>query len=318
MNRQSGDLENLVQTLELLPLDAPEKPAALLEQALAYRAMGLAVRFENCLVQCLLLTANRTPMPDEAIHAQAHLADHYLLQERNSEAMDALWRLVESARDREQVMGLMLRATAADDNRYDPTESIAWHMQFLVRDPDDCETHRVVGINLARLARWDEARTHLEPCFEKNRETTRFVVAWLWFLATTEDFVGVKKALDTLPDAFRGQADYWLYAGMAAEARNDWLVAVSAYGRAIECAPNRLDVNSRFAQALRAAGRSADAEQQVARSKKLAEAKRELVVLRQRLMQTQAIPSSDDVQRISRLCESLGWEREAAAWKIVK
>jgi tetratricopeptide (TPR) repeat protein len=313
-HHRRGDLQGFIQVLDRVPDDAPDKPRALLEQALAYRQMADGVAFEKTIANCLA-RERRLQSPTEAtIGAWSILIDHYLMQERWDEARDLFWNLVRVAPDPVRKKHVLLRMLAPDDERYDLSEMIAWHEKFVAQNPGDADAQRALGLNLARIGRMEEARQHLGACARAHPETSRFVDSWVWFLLMAGDVEQAAEILDSLPEEFDQIDSFWMHRGRCHELRGAWSESARCFRKAVALSPHRLDANNRLAQALRITGSAREAAQQSEIAKQIAEAKRNLLNTREDLLRQNAEPDSHACARLAELCRTLGMTKEAEAW----
>lgn len=317
---QRGEYEAFIAELEQVPAEAPDKARALMEQGRGYWELCRSRDMERVLAQCLALERNPDRPSEATIGAWATLGDHYIGQERFEETRDVVWKAFDAgakAGHPDPFFLMLLLRTRFESA--EPALALEKLNRYLAYDAEDYNSHRSIGIYLARIGKLAEARGHLQRAVSGMPHTPWIIESWLWYLFETGDAANAEKVLRALPSEFENRAEFWVYRGKAADIRADWKAAIDCYTRALEIEPKRMDANNRLAQALRNAGQLDAFELQIQRCKELGGAFRELAGLyatRRNIRETP--PSSAQCARIAELCRILGWEREADAWKKVE
>jgi tetratricopeptide (TPR) repeat protein len=314
--RQQGNLAAFVAVLDQVPAGSPDKARAYFEQGRAYWELSRARATEEAMQKCLTLETNAKSPSEESLGAWGTLGDHYIGQERFDEAREVIWKAFD-ARARQGshdafylILLLRLRFESAQ-----PAVAIERLHQFLSSDPGDYDSHRALGIYLARIGELEESRQHLEFAVKAKPDVPRFVASWLWYLFHVNDIETVEDVLAQLPASYDQRAEFCLYRGKAADYRGDSNGAIAHYRRAVALEPQRIDANNLLAHALRKDGQRLEFDERITYCQRLGTAFRQLSDHYMALRDHEgANPDAATCQQISALCWELGGNREAQAW----
>ena len=314
--RDRGDWEGFIAVLEQVPADASEKPLALAYQAQAYWELNRGLECERKAAQALAFERN-WQYPSLATAATwAMLVDHYFGQERFEEVREILWKLHEAylrrGEPRHDSLLLLLRI---EYEEVDPTLAVERTSKFVDNGPRDFESRRAHGVYLTRLGRFDEARPFLEEAAKQRPDEPRFQLAWYELLQLSGKLDELGQALADAPRSVRLRPEYWILLGRSRESQRDWAGAAAAYQQAIEIEPLLSKANSLLAQALRRAGRKEEFDRQQLKAKKLSDAWAALSKIYAFHRIGLRRPKRATQLQISELCQTLGWERQAEAWR---
>jgi tetratricopeptide (TPR) repeat protein len=315
-HRSQGNLDAFIAVLDNVPLDSPDKARAYLEQARAYWELSRGRAMEDVLQKCIALETHPASPREETIGAWGTLGDHYVGQERFEEATEVIWSVFDARCNRGNpdpfylLLLLRLRFESAE-----AAVAIDRLEQFLANDPDDFDSHRALGLYLARTGKLQEARQHLDTAVQNGPDVPRFVESWLWYLFHTNEVDTAQELLDRLPAECDGRASFWIYRAKAANHRGDVAEMIACLRKALELEPHRIDANNLLAQALRQSGQKEEFQQRNRLCQDLASAFRELADIYSDLRnQPVAKPDPAKCRQISELCQQLRWDRDARGW----
>ena len=319
-----GDMIGASAQFRLVPPWWPSKPEALFREGQAALAAGLAVEAEAAWRSCLADDPLH-PAPSRIFSASAsELLGLLNLEGRFDESITLLWSISEGAPEGDRpsilqtIMDLRLRSRKVPT---DPT-STARLQRFAEVDPGDITAR----LALARAARtekkWDEALHWVDSALSARPD---HLAAWAERLAILEargDRVGFQSEVARLPrsDAVDADGGLWLHRALARESAGDLAGAAEAYRRAIALQGDDESLLDRASKVDERLGDGESARLNRCRVESIREARLALPTVYGAFLDATGgrRPEAELApfrSRLADLSRTLGWDREASAWK---
>ncbi len=314
-----GDELGGARELHRVPFWWPSKGEASFLEGQAFKRADRAREAEAAWNACIADDPLH-PIPPRMFHGAAKdLVTLYVLETRLDEARQVLWRAYEEATPDERP-GVLTTRIRLELERIDHREAMLRLRQFLDADPDDLDARRALA--LEEHATGDEASADrdLEACFQIRPEDHRTWRLRLEILNDRGDREAFQEALGRLPTSIEGDARIWMYRGLGHQWEGDKGAALDAFRRSAKLAPNDPEILYKLGMAEMALGESSKGLADVARSREIHQAFGELRDGYHSFREKAAKTPRDEVayrsaiERMARICQALGWSREAEAW----
>jgi tetratricopeptide (TPR) repeat protein len=241
----------------------------------------------------------------------------YYIQGRRADAHRlglALHAIEPDPRDRIQLLLELLR----QDAQALVYETVVPTLEPAVRDhPEDLYTAIALGLALIRSSRLDEGLVNLRRSVERHADNPDAWDALLQGFDEARQLDELAQALPRLPAAIAGDPRFERHRAAIAQERRDWSRAADAYLRAWRADPSDLQVLYRLSRALKAAGRSEEAEAFGLKARDaLAARDHALAIYHEANAETTlgVKPRVELYHRLAELRERVGRDDEALAW----
>jgi tetratricopeptide (TPR) repeat protein len=290
--------------------DRGTRALILLNEGKAYSALERYDRAEAAWKEALRVE----PLVPEAGWALLGL---YYVQGRREAAHRLAMSLFANEPDPRDRVQLLLELVRQDVLELVP-ESILMTFEPVVRaHPEELHASITLGIALIRNSRFEDGLSLLRGIVERFATNGDAWDALFLGLDETGHFNELATALARLPAVLASDSRFERYRGTVAQDRRDWPAAVTAYRRAWQADPSDAQVRDRLGQALRAAGRSEEADQfdQKIRAARLARGQVRALYDQANADKTLGItPHPDLYHRLADVRERMGRQDEALAW----
>jgi tetratricopeptide (TPR) repeat protein len=252
--------------------------------------------------------------------AVQELVAFYMLESRFDEARAAIWRAYDESipADRPNILIMRMRAEL---ERIAHEEAVAKLRSFVAADPGDWEARRALALEEQATRHVDGATREIQAVLEARPGEASVWRTDLELLHQRGDLDGMKAALAKLPPSADSDAEIWKFRGMVHESDGDLAGASDAYRRAVDLKPYEATYLYKLGMAEQRLGKVEDARKHTKQSQALNQAYSQLrnAYLQYLQSREQSKPSAaayqTAVERLASLCETLGWKREAAAWR---
>ncbi len=320
LNRR-GDLAGAAREFRLVPPWWPTKPQALFLEGQAARGAGQAIEAEAAWRACLTDDPLHPAPRREFSAAASELIGLLRLEGRQEEAIAVLWTISagSAATDRpallQTIMDLRCEAGTLPT---DPT-ALATLQGFAAADPGDVPARLALGRIARREGRLDEAVRWVDAALLARPDDLEARADRLAMLDQQGDQVRFRQEVARLPAAADASGRLWELRGRARELADDPTGAAACYRRAVALRPADEAPLTHLTRCLATLGNAAEAQTTRARAATLQAARLAIpaayrAVLAGSTERREPGPESGRAQLAS-LAETLGWSREAAAWK---
>ena len=315
-----GDNLGGARQLHEVPFWWPAKREATFLESQAFKQVARGRDAEAALQACLVDDPFH-PIPPRMFHGAAKdLVAFYVLEGRQDEAREVLWRAFEEATPEEKP-GVLATRVRLELERIDHAEAVGRLRDYLGADPDDPDARRALALEEHTTGDEAAADRDLATCLRARPDDTLAWRAKLEILNDRGDVEGLHEAVTRLPKAAERDARVCLYRGIDLQRRDDQAGALGAFRRAAELAPADAEILYKLGMAELAAGRAQTGKDHVARSRQLHQA---FGTLRDGyqvfLAQSRKNPRDESayrsaVETLAESCRTYGWLREADAWR---
>jgi tetratricopeptide (TPR) repeat protein len=254
-----------------------------------------------------------------ATAAVRDLLELFAVEGRRDEMVRLIWTSYDRTDDpgeRERLLNMRLRMEL---NRIVPAVAAAKMETYLAADPQDSEARR--GLARAKLALnlSDEARRHLETCLRERPEDPLCWADYLELLHTTGDLEGLRRAAARLPEAASQHPAVLKYRARLLELDHRWAEAADLYERILRALGPDRETYYRLALVEDRLGRRETAQAHRRRWQDMSTARTGLNEAYQEVLDLQQSDRASPrfhaaVRRLARICEALGWNRDAEGW----
>ncbi len=248
------------------------------------------------------------------------LLDLYYLELRRAEARTLALSLLPNEPSRRDRAQLLLELTRQDAIRPDPQSLVDQLAPALRAEPGQLQAGVALGLAKVRSSQVEPGLEQLRQTVDQHPESP---IAWDGLLtgldlANRPDEVG--EALGRVPRELRESPRFARHVGLAAQGRNAWGEAASAYQLAMDHDPGDFETAVRLARALKFAERTDDAvawEHRIARHR---EASASLLALYD---EANAVPTLGEgphdalYERLASARERMWHPNEATAWRAM-
>ncbi len=298
-----GDRETMLRLLAALPADAPDAAGARLSLA---RFLMQAFRLreaEKALRDALRIDPDR-------IDAHRQLITIYGIERRADDFERQLWELSKHGGQPLEVLRMLGQSAPAipHGSIQDTVDEGLILEGCLKADPSDPNVRPALARFYRERGRIDDARRLLEPWLRSHPDDPAAINEWLACALEEGDVELARPRFERPSEAVRGSSDYWRLHGAWFHQQGQDASALDSYRRAVHLDPDDAEAQQRLGLALRAAGRTDEAEAALTRVDRL----NTLKALVGQIPDRQPDPKL--ILRAGRLCDDLGRDREARAW----
>jgi predicted Zn-dependent protease len=257
--------------------------------------------------------------PRLATAATRDLLELYAVEGRWEDAVQLIWRRYGGSTDpaeREKLLNMRLRTEL---ERIAPVVAAAKLEGYLAADPEDWEARLGLAKAQSALNHPEEARRHLEVCLRQRPEDARGWAAYLDLLSTSGDLDGLREAVARLPASLAENPAVLKHRARILELDRRWSEAAALYRGILHVKPSDDQAYYHLAQAESRLDQHGPAQEHRRRWQALRDARTELNRAYQAVLDLRASgPNTpkyhDAVRNLARICEALGWKRDAEAW----
>ena len=312
-----GDFLGSADQLHTVPLWWPTKGEILFAEGQSYLKADRA-RDAEAAWKAALADDPLHPVPAPRVTAAAlELTKLYVLERRDDEASEVLWRrygMAEDTAGRQFFVAKLLRLELERDT---PEGAAMVLRRFVDSTPDDWEARRALA--LAEQSRGQPALASREilACLKGRPNDIRFWRDRLAILMAQNDFEGLASAVEHLPPAADHDGMCWKYRGMVCVHEQKWRQAASAFEKSLELEPGDVECHDQMAQLAERLGDREQAGRHRQQSQTLAAANVELrAALNDALASVGAAMTEPPpvFARLAELYKTLGHARQAEAW----
>jgi tetratricopeptide (TPR) repeat protein len=317
-----NDMLACAQQLHQVPDWWPKKHEALFREGQAAMVVGRAKQAEAAWKACVANDPLHPTPPKEFTESVKELISLYNLEQRREEARELLWWAYQQAEPTEHATILIMRVWV-ELLKNDPSETARKLRRFISAMPDDWEARRALARNEATLGNDREAAHQIDACLHALPGDVRIWRDWLAILAGQGDRDGLAAALAKLPPSAESDATIWRFRGMLREQSSDWQGAADAYRQTIRLQPFEEEAYYKLSIVEERLGESGLADEHRRRYQKLHDAREQLHSVYDAYLYTTQGPQvgksrlSETITQLAGLCETLGWKRDADAWRLV-
>jgi tetratricopeptide (TPR) repeat protein len=316
---QRHDMLACARELHQVPFWWPDRGKWSLMEAGAFEEIGRMADAEAAWKSLVEDDPLHPVEPRLAAAAARDLLELYAVEGRWDDAVQLMWRRYSHADDpaeRERLLNLRLRTEL---ERIAPVVAAAKMEGYLAADPGDWEAR--LGLAKARLAlnHPEEARRHLEVCLQERPRDARGWAAYLELLNTSGDLDGLRKAVARLPESVAEDPAVLKLRARLLELDRRWADAAVLYRRILRANPSDDQAYFHLAQAEERLDQHGPAQEHRRRWQTLRNARTELGRAYQTVLDLRAAdPKSSRyhaaIRDLARICETLGWKRDAEGW----
>jgi tetratricopeptide (TPR) repeat protein len=317
---QRGDYLGCAELLHQVPYWWPRKAEALFLEGQAYKLVDRARDAEAAWKACIAADPLH-PVPSTYFRGAAReLIAFYVLESRLDEARQTVWKAYDEASPPEHA-GVLAMRMRAELERISHEEAVTKLRRYVSVTPDDWEARRALAREEQQTGHEDAAERNIKACLKAQPANPDVWRTWLEILQHRGDLDTLKTAVSGLPAAADLDAEIWKYRGLARELAADLPGAQLAYRRAIELKPYEATYYYKLGLIEQRLGHPEEARNHTRQSQQLNQAYSELHNAYINYLDTaqRAKPADPDysaaVNRLAKLCEQLGWKREADAWR---
>jgi Flp pilus assembly protein TadD len=315
-----GEYKACAEQLHLVPYWSPKKPEALFLEGqtfkLADRVRDAEAAWKGCIADDPL-----HPMPPRYFHGAARdLVAYYILEGRLDEAEEVIWRAYADATPAER-RGILLMRLRSELERIAHEEAVTKLARYVSVTPDDWEARRALALEEQWTGQDAAADRDIKACLKARPADPGVWRTRLEILHRRGDLDGMRAALTQLPLSANEDAPVCNYRGLALEQAGDLEGACEAFRRAVSLKPSEASYAYKLGLMEQRLGHADQARYYIRQSQRLAQAYQEMHVAFFDYIQTtqRAKPGDAEdraaVERLASLCDQLGWNREADAWR---
>ena len=317
-----GDYLGCARILRDVPDWWPAKAEALFIEAQSFKQVDRFRDAETAWKACVAGDPLHPIPPRYFQGAARELIGTYILEGRIDEARRLLMRAYELAAPSERVDVLIMRMRA-ELERVAHEEAVSKLRSFVEADPDDWQARRALALEEQSTENPTAADVQINACLDARPTDPDVWRTHLQILHRRGDRDAIKAAVKRLPPSADDDAEIWKFRGLAREWNEELESAAAAFRRASELNPREGEYCYKLGIVEQRLGRSALATEHLKQSRILRKADSDLNDAYHRFVDlTQhshpGDPSYDaEVKLLASLCEQLGWNREADAWRKI-
>jgi tetratricopeptide (TPR) repeat protein len=253
------------------------------------------------------------------VAATRDLLELYAVEGRWSEAVKLIWRSYERTEDPAERGGLLNMRIRTELERIVPAVAAAKMESYLSADPQDWEARRGLAKAKLDLNLPEEARRHVETCIRERPEDPRGWADYLDLLNASGDLDGMRQAVARLPGSVAEDPAVLKTRARLLERDRRWSEAADLYRRIRQVRPFDDQVHYHLSQVEARLGRHDAAQAHRRRWHALRDARTELNPAYQAVLDLhESEPNTPKyyaaIRRLARVCEALGWKRDAEGW----
>ncbi len=320
---QQDDLIGCAEQLHEIPFWWPEKAEALYLEKEAYYNGQHAPGAESAWRNLIAFDPLHPPPATYFSNACMNLAKLYLLQNRSEEAVEVLWQLYEEVEPRHHESILSVRFESIL-NQVRPDHAVEYLRQFVETVPDDWNSRRALALAEQANGRPETAIRQINACLEALPDDPKVHRDRLIILEAQEKYEALAMAIREIPEKADRDARTWNILGTFHERSGRLEAAAEADLRAFELDPTDFTSLYRLALLEQRLGRPEQAQESLRRH---AELRASLLQLPDAFQEYQASLSgrqfvegpdrAEAIEELIRICEVIGWTREAEAWRAL-
>jgi enediyne biosynthesis protein E4 len=317
-NNMAGCLEQVRQ----IPFWWSRKPEALFREGQAAMVLGRASEAEEAWKQCVLDDPQHPTPAKYFTQAVNELVQLYKWEDRRDEARELLWRALSLTEPADHPT-ILLMSVWICLLKNDPAEAAAKLARFVAAEPRDYVARRALARATLDLGKTAEARAHIEACLAARPADPLVWRDYLYVLVRLGDRLPLDQALARLPNDANQFPEAWIARGFERQQERDLPAAALAYREAVRLKPFEEDAYYKLALVEKRLGHKLEADQALDRYNTMHSAREELRNLYEGYLGASRGPTANPGalpelgRRLAACCETLGWTREAKAWRQV-
>jgi tetratricopeptide (TPR) repeat protein len=300
----------------------PVKAEALFLEAQVDKMLSRASDAEAAWLACMSDDPQH-PVPPRFFHGAAReLVGLYVLESRLDEARRTLWKAYDNSLPVERP-GILLMRLRAELDRISHAEAVSKLRLFVQTNPIDCDARRALAYEEMVNGNGDAADRHINLCLKARPDDAQIWRVRLAIYYERGDRESLTEAINQLPASADDLAEIWKYRGLIRQGTNDLAGAAEAYRRASELDAANPEYLYNLGMVEKALGQADEARDHVKRSQSLRAAYTAMNDAYVEFVKvSESRPARDPayrsaVERMAKVCEQLGWVREADAWRRV-
>jgi tetratricopeptide (TPR) repeat protein len=315
-----NDLDGSLAELKRIPFWCPRKPDALLREGQVAMALGRAREAEEAWGTCVADNPMHPTPPKDFTQAVHELVQLYKWEGRRDQARELLWRAYRLT-ERADHPTILLMSVWIGLLKTDPADAVEKLKRFVAADRSDYEARRALACAELELGQSSQAKADIEACLAARPHDAHVWRDYLKVLARAGDQSSLEQAFAQMPEATNQYADTWIARGLEREEAGDVAGAGQAYRRAIDTSAFEEDGYYKLALIEKRLGHATEAQTALDHQRALHEARVELHTAYEAYLDASHGPSArgsviaELSERLAQGCESLGWSREAGAWR---
>ncbi len=313
------DMLGCARELHRVPFWWPDKEKWLLMEAGAFKELGRMSDAESAWKALIEDDPFHPVQPRFATAAVRDLLELCAVEGRWDEAVKLIWQAYDRTDDRDERGRLLNMRIRTELDRIVPSVAAAKMENYLAADPQDWEARR--GLAKAKLALNlpEEARRLLETCLRERPEDHRCWADYLDLLHNSGDLNGLREAVARLPEPVAEYPAVLTQRARLLERDRRWAEAAALYHRILQVRPFERETYYRLSLVEDRLGQHETARLQRERWQAMSAARTELNAAYQKVLDLhRSAPDSSEyhaaIRRLARVCETLGWSRDAEGW----
>jgi len=314
-----GDTLGCARQLHEVPYWSPRKAEALYREGQSYMLIDRAKDAEAAWLESIKDDPLH-PVSSDLFHdACQELLKLYAIEDRWEDAYPVIWTAYDHAAPVDHPVLLAMRMRS-ELERIAPKESIEVLRRYVAAAADDWEALRALARAEQALGRPVEAARHFQACLRGSPDNVRAWHGYLAMLLEQGDLDAFLALLQKAPKSADGEAETWMFRGVAREKAADWQAAAEHFRKAIKLDPSVPKYYYRLAMAEERLGLRELAVTHRKRTKEMNEARGQLPAAYASYFAAREPDKSGapdlvaTCKRLSSICETLGWTRAAQAW----
>lgn len=321
---KAEDYPGCARLLREVPEWAPNKAESLFIEAQSFKQVD---RMRDAEAAWKQLTAGDPLHPVSPRYYQGaarELIGHYVLENRLDEARDLIMRSFDLGTVSERA-DIMIMRTRAELERIAHEEAVTRLRAYVAADPDDWQARTALAAEEQATDHPDAADALIQSVLAVRPEEPSVWRTYLEILQPRGNRDAIRDAIARLPktEAIDNDPVLWKFRGQMLEWDNDLEGAAKALTKATDLNPSLPEPYYKLGLIEQRLGRTADAAKHLKRSRDLRKADTDLDDAFHKFVDiSRDRPPTDpayiaEVNKLADLCETLGWAREARAWRRV-
>ncbi|WP_435009075.1 tetratricopeptide repeat protein [Tundrisphaera lichenicola] len=318
---QRGDQLDCARELHEVPSWWPSKSESSFLEAQAFKRVSHAREAEAAWLACIADDPLHPAPPNLFAGAAKELVALYVLEGRLDEARKTLWRAYDQATPIERP-GVLAMRVRAELERIAHEEAVAKLRGYIEADPQDWDARRALALEEQAIGNGEAADRVLNDCLQSRPDDIKARQAQLEILQQRGNMDEARAVIDRLPSEADQDAKIWMYRGLVRQSERDDPGAFEAFRRSVELSPNEADTLYKLGMVEQRLGKTDQARDHIARSRELHQAYANLSGAYQAFLdQTRKEPRDEagyreSIEKVASLCQTLGWQRVADAWRL--
>jgi hypothetical protein len=316
---QRKDSLGCARELQKIPSWWPGKAKWLLMEGTAFKQVDRMREAE---------TAWQAVVKDEPLHpvdgkllntATLDLLELFAVESRWSDAARLIWSVYDRISDPHDQEALLVMRMRTEMERITPAVAAEKLTKYITADPEDWEARRALAKVKIALNQPDEGKVLLEACLDQRPGDARGWADYLSILSDLGDLESLRSACDRIPAEIVDEPGLLKFRAILREHDRDWPAAVELYRRLVQARPWEREAFYRLAQLEDRLGHASAAREYRQRSENMRLARSDLndafqKVLDARRDHGESPELNKAIRRLSDLCRTLGWSRDADGW----